>query len=85
MLQFVTARPAPVADLLHFAGLKELDGLAAFCAFPDIMPDAVWPEDEQTFVLVHDNTFPGAGGRAPSGSGDPSEFILVRLPRSLPR
>jgi hypothetical protein len=54
-------------------------------SFPSIPPEAVWPEDERTLVLVNDNNYPGGGGREPAGSKDASEFIRLRLPAPLPR
>ena len=85
------AEPGPVAetvlvaDLLDIADPGNLSGHGARFTFPFITPEAVWPEDLQTLVLVNDNNYPGGGGRAPAGSKDASEFIRLRLPARLPR
>ncbi len=74
-----------VADLLDIADPRALSGLGPHFTFPFITPEAVWPEDARTLVLVNDNNFPGGGGRGPAGSKDASEFIRLALPRPLPR
>ena len=79
------AEAVPVADLLDIADPLNLAGLGPVFTFPFITPEAVWPEDARTLVLVNDNNFPGGGGRGPAGSKDASEFIRLTLPRPLPR
>jgi len=74
-----------VADLLAIADPRNLSGIGPDFTFPFITPEAVWPEDARTLVLVNDNNYPGGGGRDPAGSKDASEFIRLRLPRPLPR
>ena len=74
-----------VADLLDIADPRNLSGLGPLFTFPFITPEAVWPEDARTLVLVNDNNFPGGGGRGPAGSKDASEFIRLTLPQPLPR
>ena len=80
-----TADAVPVADLLDIIDPRNLSGIGPAFTFPFITPEAVWPEDLQTLVLVNDNNFPGGGGRPPAGSKDASEFIRLRLPQPLPR
>jgi hypothetical protein len=85
------AEPGPVAetvlvaDLLDIADPGNLSGHGPRFTFPFITPEAVWPEDPHTLVLVNDNNYPGGGGRGPAGSKDASEFIRLRLPGPLPR
>jgi len=74
-----------VADLLDIADPRNLSGIGTVFTFPFITPEAVWPEDAWTLVLVNDNNYPGGGGREPAGSKDASEFIRLRLPQPLPR
>ena len=74
-----------VADLLDIADPRNLSGIGPDFRFPFITPEAVWPEDARTLVLVNDNNYPGGGGREPAGSKDASEFIRLRLPQPLPR
>jgi hypothetical protein len=74
-----------VADLLNIADPGNVSGMGPVFTFPFITPEAVWPEDMRTLVLVNDNNYPGGGGRGPAGSKDPSEFIRLRLPKPLPR
>jgi glycerophosphoryl diester phosphodiesterase len=74
-----------VADLLDIADPRNLSGLGPLFTFPFITPEAVWPDDARTLVLVNDNNFPGGGGRGPAGSKDASEFIRLTLPQPLPR
>jgi len=80
-----SAEPLLVADLLDIADAHNLSGIGPVFTFPFITPEAVWPEDARTLVLVNDNNYPGGGGREPVGSRDASEFIRLRLPQSLPR
>jgi glycerophosphoryl diester phosphodiesterase len=80
-----SAEPTLVTDLLAIADPRSLGGLGPDFTFPFITPEAVWPEDAQTLLLVNDNNYPGGGGRQPAGSKDASEFIRLRLPRPLPR
>ena len=62
-----TAAEAVVAaDLLDIADPKRLSGMGPAFTFPYITPEAVWPEDERTLVLVNDNNYPGGGGAAPA-------------------
>ena len=74
-----------VAELLDIADPLNLSGLGPLFTFPFITPEAVWPDDARTLVLVNDNNFPGGGGRGPAGSKDASEFIRLTLPQPLPR
>jgi glycerophosphoryl diester phosphodiesterase len=76
---------AVVADLLDIADPQNLAGFGPAFTFPFITPEAVWPEDGRTLVLVNDNNYPGGGARGPAGSKDASEFIRLRLARALPR
>jgi len=71
MVDEAAAGPSPLAQELF--------------TFPFITPEAVWPDDARTLVLVNDNNFPGGGGRGPAGSKDGSEFIRLTLPQPLPR
>jgi glycerophosphoryl diester phosphodiesterase len=73
------------ADLLDIDDPKRLSGMGPAFTFPYITPEAVWPEDERTLVLVNDNNYPGGGGRPQTGAKDASEFIRLKLPRPLPR
>jgi glycerophosphoryl diester phosphodiesterase len=74
-----------VADLLNIVDPGNVSGMWPAFTFPFITPEAVWPEDMRTLVLVNDNNYPGGGGRGPAGSKDPSEFMRLRLPKPLPR
>jgi hypothetical protein len=77
----------PVALIANLLGLLDPRGLAGDGVgfrFPFITPEAIWPEDARTLVLVNDNNYPGGGGRGPAGSKDASEFIRLRLREPLP-
>ena len=74
-----------IADLLDIADPRNLAGPGPAFTFPFITPEAVWPEDGRTLVLVNDNNYPGGGGRGPAGTKDASEFIRLRLARALAR
>lgn len=71
-----------VADLLDLDNPSGLGGHAQRFTFPYITPEAVWPTDRHTLVLVNDNNFPGGHGR-PNEPRDATEFIRLRLPRPL--
>jgi glycerophosphoryl diester phosphodiesterase len=75
---------ALIADLLALADPYALAGKRGAFRFPFITPEAIWPEDARTLVLVNDNNYPGGGGRPPAGSKDASEFIRLRLSVPLP-
>jgi glycerophosphoryl diester phosphodiesterase len=79
------AETVVVADLLDIADPRNLSGFGPVFTFPFITPEAVWPDDARTLVLVNDNNYPGGGGRGPAGSKDASEFIRLTLPRPLPQ
>jgi glycerophosphoryl diester phosphodiesterase len=72
-----------VADLLGISDPQNLAGFGSGFRFPFMTPEAVWPLDERTLVLVNDNNFPGEGGRG-KGVRDESEFIRIRLGTPLP-
>jgi hypothetical protein len=75
---------AIIVDLLDLADPRALAGKGAAFRFPFITPEAIWPEDARTLVLVNDNNYPGGGGRPPAGSKDASEFIRLRRAQPLP-
>lgn len=72
-----------VADLLGIADPQNLGGFGFDFRFPFRTPEAVWPVDDRTLVLVNDNNFPATGGRGDHVRDD-SEFIRVRLASALP-
>ncbi|CAA9383776.1 MAG: Glycerophosphoryl diester phosphodiesterase [uncultured Phycisphaerae bacterium] len=74
----------PLVDLLDVEDPHDLngDGSPKF-AFPFRTIGSVrLLGDGRTLLVVNDNDYPFASGRA-SGEPDPTEFILIRLPRPL--
>jgi len=71
-----------MVDLLDILNPDGLGGHPLRFTFPYVTPEAVWPLNRSTLVVVNDNNFPGGGGR-PGASRDQTEFIRLRLPRPL--
>ena len=67
------ARKTLVADLLAVDNPKRVGGFPTPFRFPFITPEAVWPPDRHTILVVDDNNYPETGGRAPSVRDD-TEF-----------
>jgi glycerophosphoryl diester phosphodiesterase len=72
-----------VADLLGISDPLNLAGFGPGFRFAFATPEAVWPVDARTLVLVNDNNFPQTGGRG-EDVPDRSEFIRIRLGTPLP-
>jgi hypothetical protein len=68
-----------LVDLLAIDNPSHVGGFPSPFTFPFITPEALWPVDARTLVIVNDNNYPEAGGRAPDTLDD-TEFIEVRLP-----
>ena len=58
-------------------------GLGRAYSFPYVTPECLAIVDERTLLVANDNNYPMSAGRRPPATPDDSEFILVRLPRSL--
>jgi hypothetical protein len=73
---------ALVVDLLDILNPDGLGGHPLRFTFPYVTPEAVWPLDRSTLIVVNDNNFPFGGGR-PGAARDATEFLRLRLPRPL--
>ena len=65
-------------DLLAIDNPKRIAGFPPVFTFPFITPEAIWQLDAGTLIVVNDNNYPEAGGRAP-GVRDDTEMIRVRI------
>ncbi len=73
-------RKTLVADLLAIDNPQRLGGFPTTFTFPFITPEAVWPLDRHTILVVDDNNYPETGARAPNVRDD-TEFIKLRIRR----
>ena len=73
-------RKTLVADLLAIDNPQRLGGFPATFTFPFITPEAVWPLDRHTILVVDDNNYPEKGGRSPDVRDD-TEFIKLTIPQ----
>ncbi len=76
----VSGRPVTktlLVDLLAIDNPSGVGGMPSPFAFPFVTPEAVWPFDARTLVVVNDNNYPETGGRA-AGVRDDTEFIKLR-------
>ncbi|MGE5243279.1 MAG: esterase-like activity of phytase family protein [Betaproteobacteria bacterium] len=67
-----------LVDLLAIDNPSHVGGFPSPFAFPFITPEAVWPLDSHTLIVVDDNNYPETGGRA-AGVRDATEFIEVHV------
>ncbi len=58
-------------------------GLGPQYSFPYVTPECLVVIDDRTLLVANDNNYPMSVGRRPPDTPDDSEFILLRLPRSL--
>ena len=71
-----------VADLLNIRDPRNLAGLGTMFTFPYETIEAIAVLDPTTIVVVNDNNYP-TGGARPRVVRDPSEFLVLRLDRTL--
>ena len=69
-----------MANLLDIADPQRLATRTGRFRFPFWTIEAIHQPDSRTLVIVNDNNFPASGGRGLS-TGDPTEWIWLRLPR----
>jgi len=58
-------------------------GLGPRYSFPYVTPECLAVIDDHTLLVANDNNYPMSAGRRPPDTPDNSEFILLRLSRSL--
>lgn len=71
-----------LVDLLDLADPDRIGGAGLRFRYPFVTIEAVLLVDDRTLMVVNDNNYPFSSGRRP-GQPDDSEFLLIRLPRSL--
>ncbi|HKO89728.1 MAG TPA: esterase-like activity of phytase family protein, partial [Polyangiaceae bacterium] len=76
------AQKTELVDLMNISDPHDLngDGQALF-TFPYVTIESVLILDASTLLVINDNNYPGTGGR--DTSSDPTEFLKIRLDRSL--
>ncbi|MEN8007283.1 MAG: esterase-like activity of phytase family protein [Candidatus Krumholzibacteriota bacterium] len=79
-----------VCDLMDIRDSQDLTrsengavGLGEDYSFPYVTPESLAVIDDRTLLVANDNNFPLSTGRRPPDTPDDSEFILLRLSRSL--
>ncbi|MDR7274304.1 esterase-like activity of phytase family protein [Catenuloplanes atrovinosus] len=70
-----------LVNLMNVANPELVGGFRGTFTFP-VQPEGVIVLDDLTVAVLNDNNFPGSAGRY-RGVADHSEFITIRLPKSL--
>ncbi|MDP9796061.1 hypothetical protein J2S43_004573 [Catenuloplanes nepalensis] len=70
-----------ITNLMNVANPEQIAGFRATFTFP-LQPEGLIVLDDLTIAVLNDNNFPGSAGRY-HGVADYSEFITIRLPKSL--
>lgn len=71
------AGAGPLINLLSISDPDHLATATGTFTFPFVTTEALWPLSDGSIVLVNDNNYPAAGGRAPDQK-DNTEFIRVK-------